>query len=215
MQMNKIVKLPDDINFVSMKKILIINNYDSFVFNIVQLLRESSLSPSFDMMYNDRIDWEHLKDYGGIILSPGPGIPEEAGDLLRLIDCCKHLHPILGICLGHQAIAQSFGADLYNLPCPLHGHPTVLRRIVPGDVLFAGLPEPLVVGRYHSWIVDAATIPSDLIVSSLDESENIMSFYHSDLPIHGVQFHPESYISNCGKGIMENWLKECRGNGCF
>ncbi len=213
--MNKVVKLSDDINFVSMKKILVINNYDSFVFNIVQLLQESALSPSFDMMYNDRIVWKCLKDYEGIILSPGPGVPEEAGDLLHLIDYCKYSHPILGICLGHQAIAQSFGANLYNLPYPLHGHPTILRRIDSDDILFTGLPDPLVVGRYHSWVVDAATISSDFVISSLDESENVMSFYHSDLPIHGVQFHPESYISNCGKEIMENWLKECRESACF
>lgn len=197
------------INFAAMKKILIIDNYDSFVFNVVQLLRESSLSPDFDVMLNDRIDWTCLENYGGIILSPGPGVPEEAGDLLRLIDYCKYSHPMLGICLGHQAIAQAFGAGLYRLPSPLHGHPTVLKKVADNDSLFAALPASLVVGRYHSWVVDAATIPSELVVSNVDESGNIMSFYHSALPIHGVQFHPESCISNCGKGIMENWLKEC------
>lgn len=190
-----------------MKKILVIDNYDSFVFNIVQLLREASMVPQFDVVRNDRIDFNLLGEYSGIILSPGPGLPSEAGALLRLINYCKLTHPMLGICLGHQAIAECFGASLYNLPYPLHGHRSVLHRTNEGDNLFAGISGSITVGRYHSWVIDPATLPSQLIVSSVDEQHNIMSFYHCDLPIHGVQFHPESFISDCGPQIMENWLK--------
>lgn len=192
-----------------MKKILVINNYDSFVFNIVQLLRETPLVPEFEIMYNDRIVWERLKDFEGIILSPGPGIPAEAGDLLHLIDYCKYSHSLLGICLGHQALAEAFGASLSNLSGPLHGHSSVLKLLDCKEPLFSGLTEPLVVGRYHSWIVDRATLPTDLVVSSVDEQDHVMSFHHLTLPVFGLQFHPESYISNCGKQIMENWLELC------
>lgn len=191
-----------------MKKILIINNYDSFVFNIAQLLRESVKNPAFEIVCNDHIDFDRLDEYGGIILSPGPGIPSEAGDLLPLIDACKYNHPILGICLGHQAIAEVFGGSLYNMPYPLHGHKTVLKITDCCDSLLTGLSRPIVVGRYHSWVVSAENFPTELIISSVDEQENIMSFYHSSLPIHAVQFHPESYRSECGAEIIANWLNE-------
>lgn len=190
-----------------MKKILVIDNYDSFVYNIVQLIRESDKSPCYDIVRNDSIDFANLGQYQGIILSPGPGVPSESGDLLRLIDTCKHSHPLLGICLGHQAIAQSFGAGLYNLPYPLHGHRTTLTLTDPGDPLFSGITAPVIVGRYHSWVVSPQSFPEELLVSSLDEAGNIMSFRHSTLPIYGVQFHPESFISNCGVTILDNWLE--------
>lgn len=193
--------------FAAMKKILVIDNYDSFVFNIVQLLREASEAPEFTVVRNDRIDFSVLGNYSGIILSPGPGLPSEAGDLLRLIDVCKNTHPILGICLGHQAIAESFGASLFNLPVPLHGHRSRLYQVDGGDLLLSGLLQPIVVGRYHSWVVNPVTLPPELVVSSVDEQGNIMSFYHCELPVYGLQFHPESYISDCGRGIMRNWLK--------
>lgn len=193
--------------FAVVKKLLVIDNYDSFVFNIVQLLREAPEAPEFDIVHNDRIDFSCLGEYSGIILSPGPGLPSEAGDLLRLIGECKDTHPILGICLGHQAIAESFGASLFNLPAPLHGHRSRLCQVNGGDPLFSGLTGPIVVGRYHSWVVDPATLPSELVVSSIDEQGNIMSFYHRSLPVYGLQFHPESYISGCGQGIVRNWLK--------
>lgn len=189
-----------------MKKILVIDNYDSFVFNIVQLIRESGISPSCDVVRNDSIDFSSLSQYQGIILSPGPGIPSESGDLLHLIDTCKYSHPLLGICLGHQAIAQSFGATLYNMPYPLHGHRTTLKITDPADPLLAGITAPIIVGRYHSWVVNPDSFPRELLVSSLDETGNIMSFRHTSLPIYGVQFHPESFISNCGAAMINNWL---------
>ncbi len=190
-----------------MKKILVIDNYDSFVFNIVQLLREAPETPLFDMVHNDCIDFTCLDKYGGLLLSPGPGVPSEAGELNHLIRKCGHSHSILGICLGHQAIAEVFGAGLLNLPFPLHGHHSVLTQVGGGDPLLDGLEMPAVVGRYHSWVVNPEAFPKDLQVTSVDESGNIMSLRHSGLPIFGVQYHPESYISNCGKVLISNWLR--------
>lgn len=191
-----------------MNKVLVIDNYDSYVYNMVQLLRESVYAPVCEVVRNDAIPFSRLGEYGGIVLSPGPGIPSEAGGLCRLVAVCKYTHPLLGICLGHQAIAGAFGAGLCNMPLPLHGHPTVLRQVDRRDPLFEGLDFPFVVGRYHSWVVDPRSVPGELAVSSWDEEGDIMSFYHSRLPIHGLQFHPESCISNCGRQIVDNWLKK-------
>ncbi len=192
-----------------MKKILIIDNYDSFVFNIVQLLREVSSAPLFDIVRNDCIDFTRLPAYGGIILSPGPGEPVEAGDLLHVVRHCRYTHPILGICLGHQAIAEVFGASLRQLAHPLHGHCSPLKITDCRDPLLVGLPSRVRVGHYHSWVVAPETVPEDLTVSSVDEAGHIMSFYHPVLPLHGVQFHPESYMSDGGKIMLENWLRRC------
>ena len=176
-----------------MKKILVIDNYDSFVHNAVQLLRESSEPVNITIQLNDRIDFEKFGDYDGILLSPGPGIPEEAGDLMAAIgQIVRQRIPVLGICLGHQALARAFGAELRQLSAPLHGHPTTLTVTDAGDLLLQKIAPPLIVGRYHSWVVDPDSMPEELIASSHDEAGHIMSFYHRNLPIHGVQFHPES-----------------------
>ena len=186
-----------------MKKILVIDNYDSFVHNAVQLLRESSEPVNITIQLNDRIDFEKFGDYDGILLSPGPGIPEEAGDLMAAIgQIVRQRIPVLGICLGHQALARAFGAELRQLSAPLHGHPTTLTVTDAGDLLLQKIAPPLIVGRYHSWIVDPDSMPEELIASSHDEAGHIMSFYHRNLPIHGVQFHPESCISNCGPALI-------------
>lgn len=189
-----------------MKKILVIDNYDSFVFNIVQLLREAPEAPQFDIVHNDCIDFSRLEEYGGLLLSPGPGVPSEAGELNLLIEKCIHSHSILGICLGHQAIAEVFGAGLLNMPFPLHGHHSVLTQVGEGDPLLYGMEGQVVVGRYHSWVVNSEDFPQDLQVTSVDEAGNIMSLKHRQLPIFGVQYHPESYMSNCGKCLISNWL---------
>ena len=174
-----------------MKKILVIDNYDSFVHNAVQLLRESSEPVNITIQLNDRIDFEKFGDYDGVLLSPGPGIPEEAGDLMAAIgQIVRQRIPVLGICLGHQALARAFGAELRQLSAPLHGHPTTLTVTDAGDLLLQKIAPPL-------------------IVSSHDETGHIMSFYHRNLPIHGVQFHPESCISNCGPALIRNWLATC------
>ena len=178
--------------FVFMKKVLVIDNYDSFVYNVIQLLREAVVPVGYDIVRNDKIDFSGL------------------GELLKLIEFCKYTHPILGICLGHQAIAETFGASLYNLSRPLHGHRSVLKKVDEHDPLFEDLADPIQVGRYHSWVIDPETMPGELITSSIDEQGHIMSFYHTELPIHGIQFHPESYISDCGSGIIRNWLKMVR-----
>ena len=193
-----------------MKKILVVDNYDSFVFNIVQLLRESPEAVDWEVVRNDAIDFSRLRSDAGILISPGPGLPVEAGELLPLIEYCKNTHPMLGICLGHQAIAEVFGASLSHLSAPLHGHRSALRVVDPRDLLLNGLEDPVTVGRYHSWVVAPETMPADLRVSSFDEQEHIMSFYHVSLPIHGIQFHPESCISSCGREIMANWLASLR-----
>jgi anthranilate synthase component 2 len=189
-------------------KILIVDNHDSFVYNIVQIVRESSINgciPEIVVWQNDGIDFNRLHEFDGIILSPGPGIPNEAGKLLNLISAVESKLPILGVCLGMQAIAEHFGAELEQLASPLHGHVTHLKIILNDDVIM-NMPKTSVVGRYHSWVVRKDNLPQCLRITSLDEQDNIMSLSHAYLPIYGVQFHPESIMSNCGKIIIENFL---------
>ena len=140
-----------------MKNILVIDNYDSFVYNLVQLLKENGKC-RFDIVRNDRIDFTRLSRYDGLLLSPGPGIPAEAGDLLRVVNQCKTTHSILGICLGHQAIAESFGAKLERLPFPKHGHESPLIIQDTEDPIYRNLPSQAVIGRYHSWTVTPSTL---------------------------------------------------------
>lgn len=190
-----------------MMRILIIDNYDSFVFNIVQLIKETAYKPLFDVVKNDAIPFDTLNHYQGIILSPGPGIPSEAGDLMKLIDLCATTHSILGICLGHQAIIEYFGGKIINLRAPMHGHRSYLTITDSTDSLFRNIKDGTAIGRYHSWSADKSSLPTCLTVSSYDEEGNIMSVKHNNLPIHGLQFHPESYISECGSSIINNWLE--------
>lgn len=190
-----------------MKHVLVIDNHDSFVYNLVQLLRENRHC-SFDIVYNDQINFNTLHLYDKILLSPGPGIPEEAGQLLDLIHHCKYTHSILGVCLGHQAIAMSFGAKLTQLPFPKHGHESELSFVDKNDIIYKYTQQPFKVGRYHSWVVSPESLPPVLQVSSVDEEGNIMSFYHRTLPIHGVQYHPESIITKQGRQLINNWLNE-------
>lgn len=193
-----------------MKKILVIDNYDSFVYNLVQLLREAPEAPRFEVVRNDAVDFERLGEFGGILLSPGPGVPAEAGDLVRVVERCNGTHALLGVCLGHQAIAEAFGARLRRLENPLHGHRSVLRRVGNEDPLFRGMEGEIVVGRYHSWVVDEESLPAELAVGTVDEEGHVMSVYHRELPICGVQFHPESCISEGGALILSNWLQMVR-----
>ncbi len=188
-------------------RILIIDNYDSFVFNIVQLIKETAYKPLFDVVKNNAIPFDTLNHYQGIILSPGPGIPSEAGDLMKLIDLCATTHSILGICLGHQAIIEYFGGKIINLRAPMHGHRSYLTITDSTDSLFRNIKDGTAIGRYHSWSADKSSLPACLTVSSYDEEGNVMSVKHNNLPIHGLQFHPESYISECGSSIINNWLE--------
>lgn len=188
-------------------KILVVDNQDSFVYNLVQLLKQNG-GCRFEVMLNNRIEFGRLSCFDKILLSPGPGLPGEAGDMMRLIRMCKDTHPMLGICLGHQALAEIFGASLSQLPYPKHGHESRLSITDRRDTLFKDIPDGIRIGRYHSWVAEPETFPADLSISGRDEDGNIMAFYHRYLPLHGLQFHPESIISESGQQLLDNWLLE-------
>jgi len=190
-------------------KILVFDNYDSFTYNLVHLV-EKILHQKVDVYRNDEIELEKVKVYDKIILSPGPGIPVEAGLLLPLIKEYASSKSILGVCLGHQAIGEAFGGKLVNLSTVYHG---VATKIEVGgqkpDVrsqLFNGLPDELEVGRYHSWIVSDENFPHELEVTARDENNYIMALQHKNYDVQGVQFHPESVLTPMGEKIMRNWL---------
>ncbi len=187
-----------------MKKILIFDNYDSFTYNLLHTV-QSLGHTDVDVIRNDRMTLEEVERYDKIILSPGPGLPEEAGLLLPLIERYAATKCILGVCLGHQAIGQLFGAKLENIPYVFHGVQTP-AQIVAEDYLFAGLPEEMEVGRYHSWIVSRENFPSELQITALDKEGTIMALRHRTLDLHGVQFHPESILTPQGTAIIRNFL---------
>ncbi len=187
-----------------MKPILIIDNYDSFTYNLVHLIQECG----FDVVVwrNDKFKLEDIAFYDKIVLSPGPGIPEEAGLLMELI---KHYAPtksILGVCLGQQAIAQCFGAHLLNLSKPHHGVASSISILDQDTLLFKSLPSTIEVGRYHSWVVDTQDFPDSLEITAIDYAGQIMALKHKQFDVHGVQFHPESVLTPMGKEIVKNWL---------
>ncbi len=183
--------------------ILILDNYDSFTYNIVHVLRELGVTP--DVVRNDVVDLDAVQKYDKIIISPGPGIPSEAGRLMELIERYRQTKPILGVCLGHQALAESFGGKLVNLSQVWHGIADTIK-IVDDDYIFDGLEREIVVGRYHSWAVSDENLPKEIIVTARDSEGTIMAFRHADLDIRGVQFHPESIMTECGKQLIQNWL---------
>ena len=203
-------------------KILVFDNYDSFTYNLVHLV-EKITHEKVDVYRNDQLPLEKVKEYDKIILSPGPGIPEEAGLLLPLIKEYASSKSILGVCLGHQAIGQAFGGELINLSSVFHGVATpvrVVRRqtsnVKVDEVsrltahvsrnLFDGLPDELEVGRYHSWVVSKENFPGELEITAEDESGMIMGLQHKTYDVQGVQFHPESVLTPTGEQIMRNWL---------
>ncbi|MFK7799694.1 MAG: aminodeoxychorismate/anthranilate synthase component II [Aureispira sp.] len=186
-------------------KLLVIDNYDSFTYNLVQYLRE--LEPtSIDVFRNDQIALEAIDAYDAIVLSPGPGLPEEAGLLLDIIRMYSGRKPILGICLGHQAIGQVFGGQLHNLSKVYHGLATPIE-LLQQEGIFAGQNSPLTVGRYHSWVVDTQELPVCLEVLAQDAQGQIMAFKHQEHPTWGLQFHPESVLTPTGKALLNNFLK--------
>jgi anthranilate synthase component 2 len=192
-------------------KILVFDNYDSFTYNLVHLV-EKILHQKVDVVRNDKIALGKVKEYDKIILSPGPGIPSEAGLLLPLIKEYAASKSILGVCLGHQAIGEAFGASLLNLSTVFHGVATpvfLLNRTHPhGKKLFEGLPEKFEAGRYHSWIISEKDFPQELEVTAKDENNYIMAIHHKTYDVQGVQFHPESVLTPKGEQIMRNWLSE-------
>jgi anthranilate synthase component 2 len=191
-------------------KILVFDNYDSFTYNLVHLV-EKITHKKVDVFFNDQIALENINKYNKIILSPGPGIPEEAGLLLPLIKMYAPVKSILGVCLGHQAIGQAFGATLTNLSTVYHGVASNIivekNQIEVDDSLFKGLPATFEVGRYHSWVVDTNNFPTDLEITATDENGYVMAMKHKIFDVQGVQFHPESILTPSGEMILSNWLK--------
>ncbi len=188
-------------------KILVFDNYDSFTYNLVHLVKKIIHAP-VDVYRNDEIPLEKVKEYDRIILSPGPGIPEEAGLLLPLIKEYAATKSILGVCLGHQAIGQAFGGELINLSTVYHGvaTPITVEALPETPSLFAGMPSNFDVGRYHSWIVSDKNFPKELQVTARDENGYIMAMQHSVYDVQAVQFHPESVLTPLGEKIISNWL---------
>jgi anthranilate synthase component II len=188
-------------------KILVFDNYDSFTYNLVQLIKEIAPKATVEVFRNDEIALEQIKDFDKILLSPGPGIPSESGLLLPLIKEYAATKSIFGVCLGQQAIGESFGAKLSNLAKVYHGIATPVQVIAKSD-LFEGLPSSFEVGRYHSWVVDEKKFPAALVITSRDDQGYIMSLEHSTYDVKGVQFHPESVLTPDGAKIIANWLNK-------
>jgi anthranilate synthase component 2 len=186
-------------------KIFVLDNYDSFTYNLVEAIREITGGP-VTVKRNDQFELAELEAYDKIILSPGPGVPDEAGLLKASIENYKSTKSILGICLGMQAIAEVFGADLYNLEAVYHGISTPIHITDPEDRLFRGLNQVFNGGRYHSWAVDKASIPASLRITAVDDQGVIMAISHNVLDVKGLQFHPESIMTSVGNTILKNWL---------
>ena len=185
-----------------MKKIFVIDNYDSFTYNLVHYLEE--LGARVTVKRNDQFELSEIEDYEYLLLSPGPGIPDEAGLLKAAIEKYAASKKILGICLGQQAIGEVFGAKLNNLNTVFHGVATQIN-VTEKDLLFDGLPDSFEVGRYHSWVVKTP-LPEDLVATSFDNNEQLMSLRHRSYSVRAVQFHPESILTMYGKKILENWI---------
>ena len=184
-------------------KIVIIDNYDSFTYNLSHLLKE--LGAEVEVVRNDKFELKDLEQYDKIVLSPGPGIPSEAGLLLDVIRTYAGRKPILGVCLGHQAIGEVFGASLENLKEVYHGVQTEGTQLG-NDYIFDGLPERVMMGRYHSWVVAKDSVPESLEVTAMSDDGEIMAMCHRQYDIHGIQFHPESVLTPDGKKMIGNWL---------
>ena len=188
-----------------MKKILILDNYDSFTYNLFQIV--DKIKPGrCEVFRNDKIQLSEVNNYHQIILSPGPGIPSEAGIMPELVKEYASKKSILGVCLGHQCIGEVFGAKLKNLDFPVHGKSSEITVTDGWDYLFKGLPQKITVGRYHSWIVEEENLPEELQVSAIDMQGRIMALSHKKYDLKGVQFHPESIMTECGEQIIRNWL---------
>ncbi|MCD7899309.1 MAG: aminodeoxychorismate/anthranilate synthase component II [Bacteroides sp.] len=189
-----------------MKQILILDNYDSFTYNLYQLVNELG-NNQIEVHRNDQIALEEIQRFDQIILSPGPGIPREAGLLLDIIKEYASTKSILGVCLGHQAIGEAFGATLTNLTEVYHGVQTPVK-IIQEDRIFQGLGSEILAGRYHSWVINPESLPTELIVTAESREKQIMAIRHQKYDVHGIQFHPESILTPQGKTIIANFLKQ-------
>lgn len=190
-----------------MARILIIDNYDSFTYNLFHYVNEYG-HHNTDVFRNDQIAMDKIGEYDGILLSPGPGIPSGAGQLLNIIKRYSKSKRIFGVCLGLQAIAEVFGGSLLNSKTVYHGVATTITTLEPRHYLFDNLPDSFQGGRYHSWVVDSRYVPPCLRTDAVDDEHNIMAMSHLKLDICGVQFHPESILTPRGKDIIFNWLKK-------
>lgn len=189
-------------------KLLVLDNYDSFTYNLVHIIRELGYTRKTSIYRNDKISLRKVADYDKILLSPGPGIPVEAGIMPELISKYGATKSILGVCLGHQAIAEAYGAKIFNMPVVLHGvaHKTIVKDS--RESLFDGIPATFMACRYHSWSVVPDSINGDLVITAVDEQENVMALSHKKYDVKGVQFHPESILTEHGTRIMKNWLEQ-------
>ena len=194
-------------------KFLVFDNYESFTYNLVHMV-EKITKQKVEVFRNDELSLEKVKDYDKIILSPGPGIPSEAGLLLPLIKEYAASKSILGVCLGHQAIGEAFGGTLINLSAPFHGIATSIQLVTNRkeantnvNYLFEGMPTEFIVGRYHSWVVSDQNFPTDLSITATEANGLIMALEHKKYDVQGVQFHPESVLTPIGETILKNWLK--------
>lgn len=186
-------------------RILVLDNYDSFTYNLVYILRE--LHSNVEVFRNDKIALEAVNAYDKILLSPGPGIPSEAGIMQDLISEYASTKSILGVCLGEQGISEVFGASLENMSDVLHGVSHEVEVTDPSERLFKGLPPKFMVGRYHSWTVIPSSVPETLKITAVDSEGRVMGIRHTQYDVSGVQFHPESVLTEYGKEMLTNWLK--------
>jgi len=195
-------------------KILVLDNYDSFVYNLVHIIRELGYGDQMDVIRNDKITLDEVEKYDKILLSPGPGIPSEAGIMMDLIKRYAATKSIFGVCLGHQAIGESFGATLSNMDVVLHGFGLTTTPIL-NDRLFNNLPKEITTARYHSWVVDKESISNEtpIEITALSEDDRVMAIRHKEYNVRGVQFHPESVLTQVdgkmiGKTMLKNWLED-------
>lgn len=184
-------------------KVLVLDNYDSFTYNLVHMLE--AIGADCEVVRNDQIEDHHVTSHTRLVISPGPGLPSQAGRTMEILERYHDSHAILGVCLGHQAIGELFGARLKNLPRVFHGVSSPIE-ITNESALFDGIPNHFQAGRYHSWVIDAGTMPDELLVTAVDADGEIMAMQHNRLPIHSVQFHPESVMTPEGSKILKNWL---------
>ena len=187
-------------------KVLVIDNYDSFTYNLVHILRELGLDDQMEVHRNDKISVEYVDQFDHILLSPGPGLPKDAGIMPEVIHQYAPNKNILGVCLGHQGIAENFGGQLFNLPTVFHGVATKVLLTEEKDALFDGLPSEFKVCRYHSWTVERSSVPEDMMITALDEEGSVMAIKHRMFEVRGVQFHPESIMTEHGIKMIKNWL---------
>lgn len=189
-------------------RILVLDNYDSFTYNLVQLLRELGYGDKMDVFRNDQITLDEVNNYDVILLSPGPGVPKDAGIMPALIKRYAPTKRIMGVCLGHQAIAEAFGAELNNMKEVFHGISATIRVVNNQEQMFQQLPQSFQVARYHSWTVVPGSVPATIMVTAVDENGEILALRHRDYDVVGVQFHPESILTDYGKEMMRNWLEK-------